>query len=232
MSHKSGKHQTVKNWPLKERPRERLIHCGAHSLSDSELLAISLRTGVEGCSVVDLSRNLLNDAGSLRSLLAMPQSEFVKLRGMGDAKYAQLQACLELSKRVLQESLSRDVSFFGSEQTKAFLTLKLRDKPHEVFAALFLDSKHQLICFQELFRGTINGASVSIREVIKDAMQYNAASIVVAHNHPSGVAEPSIADKKLTKSLAQALALVDVKLLDHIVVGDGECWSFAERGLL
>lgn len=230
-SHKI-QHHAVKDWPLKERPRERLIHCGAQMLSDSELLAILLRTGIQGCSVVDLSRNLLSQTGGLRQLLAMSQLEFIKLPGMGNAKYAQLQASLEMSKRILKESMTRGVMFSSSEETKNFLRLKLRDKPYEVFAALFLDVRHQLIHFQELFRGTINGASVPIREVVKEAMNHNAASIIVAHNHPSGISEPSVADKSLTKGLAQALSLVDVKLLDHIIIGDQECLSFAEQGLL
>ena len=226
------KNQTVKNWPLKERPRERLVHYGAHVLSDAELLAIVLRTGVKGCSVVDLARKLLDEAGGLRALLKMTQSEFTELKGVGNAKYAQLQACLEMSKRILQEKINRDHVFSNSEQTKDFLRLKLRDKPFEVFAVLFLDSRHQLITFQELFRGTINGASVPIREVVKESLKYNAASIVVAHNHPSGIAEPSSSDRSLTNALDQALNLVEVKLLDHIIVGDAVCWSFAEHGFL
>ncbi len=224
--------KTVKNWPLQERPRERLIHYGPTALSDAELLAILLRTGVQGLSVVDLSRKLLTETGGIRELLMLSPSQFTELHGMGLAKYAQLQAASEIGKRILQQSIKKDVTFAGSEQTKDYLRLQLRDKPYEVFAALFLDTRHQLIAYEELFRGTINGASVSIREVVKEAMQYNASSLIVAHNHPSGVAEPSIADKRLTQSLQQALSLVDVKLLDHIVVGDSECWSFAEQGLL
>lgn len=224
--------KTVKNWPLQERPRERLIYCGPNALSDAELLAILLRIGVKGFSVVDLSRKLLSDAGGIRELLMLSPKQFTSLHGMGLAKYAQLQAASEIGKRVLQQSIQKDVVFAGSEQTKDYLRLHLRDKPYEVFAALFLDTRNQLIAYKELFRGTINGASVSIREVVKEAMQYNAASLIVAHNHPSGVAEASAADKHLTQSLQQALSLVDVNLLDHIVIGDIECWSFAEQGLL
>lgn len=224
--------ESVKHWPSHERPRERLIHCGPSALSDAELLAILLRTGVKGCSVVELSRNLLNEAGGIRELLMLPVKDFVALHGMGLAKYAQLQAASELGKRVLKQSIQKEIVLTGSEQTKDYLRLQLRDKPYEVFAVMFLDARHQLIAFKELFRGTINGASVSIREVIKEAMQYNAASLIVAHNHPSGIADPSAADKHLTQSLSEALSLVDVKLLDHIIVGESECRSFAEQGLL
>ena len=223
---------SVSQWPCHERPRERLIHDGAESLSDAELLAILLRTGVQGASVVELARGLLKNSGGVRGLINMPVNDFLQLHGMGIAKYAQLQAAAELGKRILKQTIEKHVSFQSSEQTKDFLRLKLRDKPHEVFAVLFLDSRNQLIAFQELFRGTINGASVPVREVVKEPMKYNAASLIVAHNHPSGVAEPSIADERLTKTLQQALSLLDVKLLDHIVVGETECWSFAEQGLL
>ena len=209
--------QTIKNWPESERPRERLIHCGADVLSDAELLAILLRTGVHGCSVVELSRHLLSHTGGIRKLLTMSVQVFSQMHGMGEAKYAQLQASLEIGKRVLQQSLQKQTQFSGSEQTKDYLRLQLRDKPYEVFAVLFLDSRHQLLGFEEMFRGTINGAAVSIREVVKEALKINAASLIVAHNHPSGVAEPSQADKQLTVRLADALDLVDVKLIDHII---------------
>ena len=224
--------RTIKNWPRSERPRERLIHCGADVLSDAELLAILLRTGVQGYSVVDLARRLLSEAGGIRELLLLSVEDFKKLHGMGEAKYAQLQAASEIGKRVLQQALQKEVQFSGSEQTKDYLRMQLRDKPYEVFAVLFLDTRHQLLGFKEMFRGTINGAAVAIREVVKEALEFNAASLIVAHNHPSGVAEPSTADKQLTLRLAEALSLVDIKLLDHIVIGDQECVSFAERALL
>jgi len=224
--------RSIKNWPQSERPRERLIHCGAGVLSDAELLAILLRTGVQGYSVVDLARRLLSEAGGIRELLLLSVEDFKKLHGMGEAKYAQLQAASEIGKRVLQQALQKEVQFSGSEQTKDYLRMQLRDRPYEVFAVLFLDTRHQLLGFKEMFRGTINGAAVAIREVVKEALECNAASLIVAHNHPSGVAEPSTADKQLTLRLAEALSLVDIKLLDHIVVGDQECVSFAERALL
>lgn len=226
------KSSSVKNWPQSERPRERLIHCGADVLSDAELLAILLRTGVQGCSVVNLARRVLSETGGIRQLLLLSVNEFKQLHGMGEAKYAQLQAASEIGKRVLQQSLQKEVQFAGSEQTKDYLRMQLRDKPYEVFAVLFLDSRHSLLGYKELFRGTINGASVAIREVVKEALDINAASLIVAHNHPSGVAEPSNADKQLTLRLVEALNLVDIKLLDHIVVGDQECVSFAECALL
>ncbi|MGH1428759.1 MAG: RadC family protein [Arenicella sp.] len=224
--------QSVKHWPLKERPRERLIHCGANAISDAELLAILLRTGVKGVSVVELARRLLLESGGVRELLMLPPKQFFKLHGMGAAKYAQLQAALELGKRVLEQSIVKENCLTSSDKTKDYLRLQLRDKPYEAFVALFLDARHQLIAYKELFRGTINGASVPVREVVKEAMQYNAASLIVAHNHPSGIAEPSEADKQLTQSLRTALGLLDVNLLDHIIVGNAECCSFAERGLL
>ena len=164
--------------------------------------------------------------------MSLPIAEFVKLPGMGSAKYAQLQAALELSKRVLKESMLREVRLENSEHTKNFLRLKLRDRPHEVFVVLFLDVRHQLISYKEMFRGSVNGAVVPIREVVKEALSCNSSSIVIAHNHPSGIAEPSYSDKKLTDKLVEALALVDIRLLDHIVVGDMECFSFAEKGLV
>jgi DNA repair protein RadC len=232
MKSRSIRPKPIKSWPLQERPRERLIHYGASVLSDAELLAILLRTGVTGCSVLDLSRELLSVSKGLRGLLALPADEFVALRGMGEAKYAQLQAALELSKRFLQESLEKETQLSSSQHTKKFLSLKLREKQHEVFAVLFLDAQNRLIQYKELFRGSITGASVSIREVVKESLACNAASIIVAHNHPSGVAEPSTADKTITHRLIDALALMDVRLIDHIIVGDTDCTSFAETGLI
>lgn len=222
----------IHEWSVKDRPRERLIDCGANQLSDSELLAILLRTGTQQKSAVELSRELLNLAGGLRKLLELSFDDFVSLRGLGPAKYTQLQAALELSKRALLETMRKDVTLNGSQATIDFLTLQLRDQPYESFCAIFLDTRQQVIAYRELFRGTINGANVPPREVVKESLKYNAASLIVAHNHPSGVAEPSTADINLTARLSQALALLDIKLLDHIIVGEDECISFAERGLM
>lgn len=222
----------ITDWPSGERPREKLLQRGAEALSDAELLAIFLRTGVAGKTAVDLARELLDEYGSLRPLLEADQKRFCKSLGLGNAKYAQLQAVLEMGKRHLQETLERGISLENPEQTKAYLVSQLREYPHEVFACLFLDNRHRIIQFDKLFQGTINGASVHPREVVKQALSHNAAAVILAHNHPSGVAEPSQADQQITQRLKQALDLVDVRVLDHIIVGDGETVSLAERGML
>jgi len=219
-------------WPEAERPREKLIARGAEALSDAELLAIFLRTGCVGLSAVDLARRLLLDFGSLRALLEASAAEFCNGKGLGMAKYTQLQAVLEMSRRHLAETLRRDTLLTSSDSVKRYLQAQLRERRSEVFAALFLDSQHRLIHFEELFQGTIDGASVYPREVVKAALRHNCAAMIFAHNHPSGVAEPSEADKSLTRSLQKALALIDVRVLDHLVVGDAEVRSFAELGLL
>lgn len=222
---------SITDWPSSERPREKLLQRGSSALSDAELLAIFLRTGVKGQSAVDLARSLLNEFGSLRSLLCADQDEFCEHHGLGPAKFAQLQAVLEMAKRHLYEELQRGGALENPESTKNYLASQLRHYTHEVFAGLFLDNRHRVIKFEELFTGTIDGASVYPREVVKKAINYNAAAIIFAHNHPSGVAEPSQADRQITHRLREALALVDIRVLDHIVVGD-EIISFAERGYL
>jgi len=222
----------ITDWPLAERPREKLLEKGPQSLSDAELLAIFLRTGLRGVTAVDLARQLLNDFGSLRQLLEADLQEFTAHKGLGPAKYAQLQAVLEMGRRHLWERLQRGEALSSPDETRHFLQSRLRDYPHEVFACLLLDNRHRVIAFEELFRGTIDAASVYPREVVKLALARNAAALIVAHNHPSGVAEPSRADENLTRRLKEALALVDIRLLDHFVIGDGEIVSFAERGLL
>lgn len=222
----------ITDWPIQERPREKLLQRGADALSDAELLAIFLRTGVAGKTAVDLARELLNEYGGLRPLLEAEQKRFCKSLGLGNAKFALLKAVLEMGKRHLRETLDRGVSLQNPEQTSAYLTAQLRGYQHEVFACLFLDNRHRIIQFDKLFHGTINGASVHPREVVKQALHHNAAAVILAHNHPSGVAEPSQADQHLTQQLKQALDLVDVRVLDHIIVGDGETVSMAERGML
>ncbi|MBK9392414.1 MAG: DNA repair protein RadC [Uliginosibacterium sp.] len=223
----------ITDWPEDERPRERLLQQGAAALSDAELLAIFLRVGVRGKSAVDLARDLLNRFGGLAQLQAAPLQEFQSFPGMGPAKYAQLQAVMEMARRALGEQL-RAKDILGSPQTvRDWLQLHLAHLPHEVFMVLMLDAQNQLITAQELFRGTLTQTSVYPREVVKIALAHNAASLILAHNHPSGVSEPSRADEHLTQRLMQALALVDVKVLDHFVVSPGNTpLSFAERGLL
>ena len=222
----------IRDWPAGERPREKLLAKGAASLSEAELLAIFLRIGIKGKSAVDLARQSLSHFGSLRALLTASQEDFCAIPGLGPAKYAQLQATLEMARRHLGEPLERGKPLTDPAATRKYLLARLRDMPHEVFSCLYLDNRHRVIAFEELFRGTIDGATVHPREVVRAALKHNAAALIFAHNHPSGVAEPSDADRRLTRRLADALALVDIRVLDHFVVGDGEVASFAERGWL
>jgi DNA repair protein RadC len=223
---------TLQQWPENERPRERLLRHGAAALSEAELLAILLQTGTAGCSALDLARGLLGEFRSLRSLLTAERQVLCRVRGLGSAKYALLQASLELSRRHYAELMQAGPALANARATREFLRARLRDRDHEVFCCLFLDNRHRVICFDEVFRGTIDGASVHPRDVVKLALARNAAAVILAHNHPSGVAEPSQADEMITGRLRDALALVDIRVLDHVVVGDGSCVSFAERGLL
>ncbi len=220
----------ITDWPEQERPREKLLHQGASALSDAELLAIFLRTGIPGKTAVDLARDLLLKFSSLRGLLTASRSQFCSQPGLGPAKYAQLQAMLEMGKRHLRATLVRDDALTDPTATREYLSARLRDHVFEVFACLFLDNRHRIIHFEELFRGTINGASVHPREVVRQTLEHNAAAVIFAHNHPSGVAEPSEADRQLTRRLQAALELIDVRVLDHIVIGDGESVAFSERG--
>lgn len=222
----------ITDWPDDERPREKLLQKGAQALSDAELLAIFLRTGIKGKTAVDLSRDLLNEHGSLRALLESDFERFSQSPGLGLAKYAQLQAVLEMARRHLKETLRRESALTSPGLTRQYLSAHLRGYAHEVFGCLFLDNQHRVIHFEELFRGTIDGANVYPREVVKKALAFNAAAVIFAHNHPSGVAEPSEADKHITIRLKQALNLIDIRVLDHFIVGDGEAYSFAEHGLI
>jgi DNA repair protein RadC len=224
--------QSIRDWPVSERPREKLLARGPAALSDAELLAIFLRTGVNGKTAVDLARELLQAWGGLRPLLEADQKRFCAMHGLGLAKYAQLQAVLEMGRRHLQEQLQREATLDNPDATRNYLISRLRHHQHEVFACLFLDNRHRIITFEELFHGTIDGASVHPREVIKRALQHNAAAVILAHNHPSGIAEPSRADVQITRRLVEALALVDIRVLDHLIIGDGEGVSLAERGQL
>ncbi|MFC6633766.1 RadC family protein [Microbulbifer taiwanensis] len=222
----------ITDWPAAERPREKLLERGAGALSDAELLAIFLRTGVTGMSAVDLARQLLADFGGLRPLLEAHREEFCRGKGLGDAKYVQLQAVLEMARRHLAESLQRTDALCSPGAVRDYLSAQLRHRRREVFCCLYLDSQHRVIAFEELFEGTLNAASVYPREVVQAALQRSAAAVILAHNHPSGVSEPSQADIWITERLTQALELVDIKVLDHMIVGEGEALSFAEQGLL
>jgi DNA repair protein RadC len=222
----------ISDWPEAERPREKLLSLGPQALSDAELLAIFLRTGIAGCNAVELARRLMHEYGGLRKLLEADRNRFCATKGLGNAKYAQLQAVLELARRHLAENLMRSDALKNPTETRRYLTARLRDYPYEVFACLFLDTRHRVISYEELFRGTIDGASVHPREVVRRALQHNAAAVILAHNHPSGVAEPSEADRRITARLKDALALVDIRVLDHVVIGDQLATSLAERGLI
>ncbi|SES72248.1 DNA replication and repair protein RadC [Nitrosomonas marina] len=223
---------TITDWPVYERPREKLLRFGARNLSDTELLAIFLRTGTTGKSAVELARNLINHFGSLGNLFSADKTTLCNFHGVGTAKYAQLQAILEMSRRTLSERLERGHVMNTPQLVRDFLNLSLANKQHEIFMAIFLDAKHHMIATDELFTGTLTQASVYPREVVKRALYHNAAAIIFAHNHPSGSAEPSQADKTLTLTLKKALDLVDVKVLDHFIIGKNEVLSFAEQNLM
>ncbi len=223
---------SIRDWPSSERPREKLLAKGAGTLSEAELLAILLQTGVRGLSAVDVARNVLVEFHSLRGLLSTGQERARVTPGLGSARFARLQAALELARRHYQERMQSGCVLANPKATRDFLQMRLRDLTHEVFCCVYLDNRNRVTGFEELFRGTLDGASVHPREVVKQALARNAAAVILAHNHPSGVAEPSQADEIITHRLKEALGLVDIRVLDHIVVGDGSCESFAERGLL
>jgi DNA repair protein RadC len=222
----------VKDLPAELRPREKLLARGPAALADAELLALLLRTGLKGQGVLQLAQALLDRFGGLSGLLAVDTAELCSVKGLGPAKRAELAAVLEIARRSLAARLQQTPVFDSPQAVKDYLQLQLANKPHEVFAVLFLDTQHRLLAFEELFRGTLNQASVYPREVVKRALAFNAAAAILAHNHPSGVAEPSRADESLTQALKAALALIDVRVLDHFVVARGSVVSFAERGLL
>jgi DNA repair protein RadC len=221
----------IRDWPESERPREKLLERGAQALSDAELVALLLGSGTKGRSAVDVARSLISEFGSLRSLLSAPRLRWEGTLGIGPATYARLMASVEIARRQLQEPL-RSFSLTAPDSTRKFLLAQLRDRHYEVFCILFLDNRHRLLAFEELFRGTLDNATVHPREVVRQTLLHNAAAVIVAHNHPSGVAEPSPADEGMTRRLQDALSLVDVRLIDHLIVGDGKCFSFSEHGLV
>lgn len=223
---------SIRDWPHGERPREKLLSRGPQALSDAELLAIFLRTGVQGGSAVDLARMLVSRFGSLRGILDAPAEDFYTVRGLGQSKFAQLQAALELGRRYLAEQLQGRPLLDSPQATRDYLQMSMRRLPYEVFACLFLDNKHRVIAMEEMFRGTLDGASVYPREVVKRALSLDAKALIFAHNHPSGDVSPSAADRTLTQRLGDALGLVDIQVLDHFIIGEGKPLSFAEQGLL
>ncbi|WP_076589034.1 RadC family protein [Vibrio ostreicida] len=216
--------------PKESMPREKLLNQGPQSLTDAELLAIFLRTGCRGVSVLQLADHVLKEFGSLRALFAASPAAFCHHRGLGTAKYVQLQAAMEMTQRFLNEGLARGETLTHLAQTKSYISLKLRGQHREIFYTLFLDSHYRLIHDEALFSGTLDASSVYPREVVKKALEYNAAYLILAHNHPSGVAQPSQADRRITQRIGDALAMVDIRLLDHFVVGDDEVVSFSEYG--
>ncbi len=218
------------DWPVAERPREKLLAQGAGILSDAELVALFLGTGVRGMDAVELARTTLADFGGLRGLLGAGPGDFCARPGLGRARYALLQAGLELARRHLYEEFTGSEPLSSPAQAERYLQSCLHDRPHEVFCCLFLDAQHRVVACEELFRGTLDGASVYPREVVKRTLYHNAGAVILAHNHPSGVPEPSAADRHITRRLVDALALVDVRVLDHVVVGRGRVVSFARRG--
>lgn len=220
----------INHWPEEQRPRERLIRHGAQMLSDAELLAVFLRVGVAGKSAVDLGRDMIGHFGSLNGLFTASLDDFARMHGLGPAKYAQLQAVMELARRSLMEELRLGEVLGSPKAVRQYLQLMLAKRPYESFAVLFLDVKNRLLASEELFRGTLTQTSVYPREVVKAALAQNAASIILAHNHPSGTPEPSEADRTLTGALKQALALVDIRILDHFIVAGSDVYSFAEHG--
>lgn len=221
---------SLKDLPVSERPREKLLHLGPDSLTDAELLAIFLRTGSAGRPVMTLARELLSSFGSLRALTGASAERFCQTPGLGTAKFAQLQAALAMAQRVMESPVTSGEPLTSPAATRTYLKSKLVTRHHEVFACLFLDTRHRVIRYEELFNGTIDGAAVYPREVVRRALETNAAAVILAHNHPSGVAEPSSADVNLTERLRSALGLIDVRVLDHMIVGHNEVTSMAETG--
>jgi DNA repair protein RadC len=221
---------SIISWPLNERPREKLLTKGAASLSDAELLAIFLRTGIKGKNAIELSRELIANSGGLRQLLNQSQQQICQNKGLGTAKYVQIQAALEMARRYLEQTIQRGDALESPEQTRQYLKALLRDSPNEQFGCLFMDNRHRVIQYETLFHGSISSASVHPRVVVQRALFHNAAAIILAHNHPSGVSEPSRADIDITRTLKQALQLVEVRVLDHLIVGDFDITSLAEQG--
>jgi DNA repair protein RadC len=225
-----AQHRPIHDWPDHERPRERLIELGPGRLSDAELLALLLGSGTRGRSAVDIARELLSACGDLRGALGSARADLPTGLGIGAAKWATLQAAAEIGRRAQASLLRRGQTIGAPNDVQQAFRAHLRDADREIFAALFLDARHQVICVEDLFHGGLTGAAVYVGEVVRRALKLGAAALVVAHNHPSGVAEPSGADRELTERLRQALSLVEIRLLDHVVVGDGQSVSFAERG--
>lgn len=222
----------LKDIPAAARPREKLLTLGPAALADAELIALLLRTGLRGTSVLQLAQQLLDAFGGLQGLLQASAADLKRIKGLGPAKRAEITAVMELARRSLAQRLAQRTVLSSPQEVKDFLRLQLAHEEHEVFAVMFLDVQNQLLQFEPMFRGTLSQTSVYPREIVKRALAVQASAVILAHNHPSGIAEPSRADEFLTHSLKQALALIDVRVIDHLVVGGDQAVSFAERGLL
>jgi DNA repair protein RadC len=228
----------IRDWPKDERPREKLLARGARALSDAELLAVLLRCGTRGRNAIELAQAHIVAFGSLRALLMAEWPRWKKkagdgrIGGVGVARYAALQAGLELARRHLLEPIKVGSALTEPDATRKFLVAQLRNRPYEVFCVLYLNNRHRLVAFEELFRGTTDNATVHVKEVMRQTIFHNATAVIVAHNHPSGDMEPSHADEYITRRLRDSLALMEVRLLDHVIVGDSGCFSFSEHGLL
>ena len=222
----------INDWPASERPQEKLLSRGAEALSDAELLALFIRSGTPGKTAIDIGRDLLGRFGGLRQVLLAEQSTLCATPGCGPARFATIQGALELGRRFLDQTLRKQGPLSSPSQAADFLTHQLRDRKREIFAVIYLDTRHQVIDYEELFQGTLNGATVHPREVVRSALFHNASALIIAHNHPSGIAEPSESDTTLTRRLRESLNLVDIRLLDHLVIGDGEFVSMSDRGLI
>jgi DNA repair protein RadC len=225
-------HMAIPQWPASERPREKLLRQGAQSLSDAELLAIFIGSGTRSRTAVDVGRELLDRFGGIRNILNANHDLLCQCSGLGSARYALLQASKELGKRYHGEKLLRQGTLSSPQQVSDYLIRQLRDRQREVFVVIYLDNRHRIIQYEELFTGTLSGASVHPREVVKKVLLHNAAAVIIAHNHPSGIAEPSHSDTLITRKLQKALKLIDVALLDHLVIGDGDYVSLSDRGLM
>ena len=221
---------SISQWPHNEQPREKLIQKGPSSLSDAELLAIFLRVGIPGKSAVALARDLILSFGSLNAIFSANSQDFLKIKGIGIAKYAQLQAVRELARRSLGEELREQICLNSPDTVKSYLCLLLGNRPYEIFVCMYLNTQHQVIHVEELFRGTLTQASIYPREIARQALHHNAAAIIIAHNHPSGVAEPSDADRRITQEIQKALAVLQIELLDHFIIAGNRTYSFVEHG--
>lgn len=222
----------ITDWPKDDRPREKLLHLGEKYLTDAELIAIFINNGVRGQTALDIAKELLKEFGNIKQLLSAPKKSLLQKCGIGNAKYAALKAALELGRRYLTVNIDLGEALNSSHKTKQFLSDRLRENKNEVFACLFMDNHFRFLSFEELSQGTINETHIYPREIIKRALTHNAAKVILAHNHPSGLASPSAMDKETTQIIQQGLGFIDVDVIDHIIIGEDDYFSFADHGWL